>query len=334
MKSLLIHYFSGTGNTERAVKIIAERLEEKKYGVTLQEVQTNIMFNDCEADLHVFAFPVYAMSVPNIMLEYLNKAYTDKPAKAAVLAIHGEINKEKSIPGHPGFSPMQAQKILEEKGFEVFLTDAFGYAVSMTQMMNVPDQETIKYLNELGDEKLGVFIKHLEEETVSYYHCDPVLKAISFPFGKGYMWFGRRILSQFFIADGNCNQCHLCVKSCPAQAISFYKIKPKWSMSCEGCQRCINLCPQCAIQASIPRLVIIGGLTLLPFHKYMAKCIEKVFRFRISAYNPIILATCMLPMFLCIKTASSLLSMFEQVPSLKKIMELNYTKSFRRYHNK
>ena len=51
-----------------------------------------------------------------------------------------------------------------------------------------------------------------------------------------------------FFAGDSCNSCSLCVKNCPAHAITLQAGKPVWAAQCCQCMRCINECPQQAIQ--------------------------------------------------------------------------------------
>ena len=49
-------------------------------------------------------------------------------------------------------------------------------------------------------------------------------------------------------ANVSCNGCGLCMRNCPAHAITLRDGKPIWAAQCFQCLRCINECPQQAIQ--------------------------------------------------------------------------------------
>lgn len=51
-----------------------------------------------------------------------------------------------------------------------------------------------------------------------------------------------------FFAEDRCNGCGLCVRNCPAHAITLRETKPVWASQCFQCLRCINECPTQAIQ--------------------------------------------------------------------------------------
>ena len=94
----------------------------------------------------------------------------------------------------------------------------------------------------------------------------PIDLAIT-PISFAYYLYGRFALSKTFIATNACNQCGLCVKSCPVQAITMKENRPYWSYKCESCMRCINNCPQRAIETPHGFITIIWWIafSILPF---------------------------------------------------------------------
>ena len=70
MKKTVIHYFSGTGNTAHAAYVLGDALTEKGWSV--EYVHINIK-SDTEknADLHIFMYPVFALSFPYGFLRYI-----------------------------------------------------------------------------------------------------------------------------------------------------------------------------------------------------------------------------------------------------------------------
>lgn len=65
---------------------------------------------------------------------------------------------------------------------------------------------------------------------------------VSFGFNK----FARS--AKPFFAEDSCNGCGLCMRNCPAHAITLRDGKPVWAAQCFQCLRCINECPQQSIQ--------------------------------------------------------------------------------------
>ena len=92
MQAAAIHYFSGTGNTHRAIMIVGEKLKSAGYAVDLYRVSDMTEPAAKKYSLHVFAYPVYALDMPNIMLQYMRKLPQDS-ARAAVITIFGDVKR-------------------------------------------------------------------------------------------------------------------------------------------------------------------------------------------------------------------------------------------------
>lgn len=69
------------------------------------------------------------------------------------------------------------------------------------------------------------------------------------PIALLYYLVGRFVLAKTFVATQACNQCGLCVRQCPVQAIRPGRVL-SWHYRCESCMRCLNHCPHQAIQTT------------------------------------------------------------------------------------
>ena len=74
------------------------------------------------------------------------------------------------------------------------------------------------------------------------------------------------MIAKTFIATDSCNNCGLCVKNCPLNAISIINDRPYWSFNCESCMRCMNNCPQRAIETAHSYVVLLWWIafSLIP----------------------------------------------------------------------
>ncbi len=261
MQAAAIHYFSGTGNTHRAITIVAEKLKSAGYAVDMYRVSDMTEPAAKKYNLHVFAYPVYALDMPNIMLRYIRKLPQDS-ARAAVIAIFGELGASGKFPGYEGNALERARKVLYGKGYDVFFTGAAGYPHSITIGLNPPAKEEQNAIRARSDKK----VEEMADQIVrlhSDYRYESPLNPVFGIFGTMYRAIGRRSLGKLYVADDRCNGCGLCVRACPAGAIALSGRKPGWSLECEGCQRCINSCPNRAIQTSVVRLIAMLTLQLL-----------------------------------------------------------------------
>jgi Pyruvate/2-oxoacid:ferredoxin oxidoreductase delta subunit len=80
------------------------------------------------------------------------------------------------------------------------------------------------------------------------------------PISFGYYFYGRFALAKTFISDNHYNDCGLCEKQCPVNAIKMKNNRPFWTYKCEICMHCMNVCPKRAIQTPHLFVVIVWWL--------------------------------------------------------------------------
>lgn len=75
MRKVLIHYFSGTGNTYHAVKIIGNNFEQQGYNVNYAYIEKEIISKNIsklnDFYLHIFAYPVYGLGTHALLVDYV-----------------------------------------------------------------------------------------------------------------------------------------------------------------------------------------------------------------------------------------------------------------------
>lgn len=337
MQSVLIHYFSGTGNTYHAVSLIGIKLEASGYSVKYNRIEYGTVPPEGIYDLHVFAFPVYAMDVPEIMLRYLRKVSPGNGVRAVVLAIYGRVYDGHRFPGDqgdPGSSYDHARNILERKGYEVFLTGGAGYPHSITQIIQPPGKCEANAITSSSDIKICEFADRIIAGQKDTRKPGLVTDLISYPFGAAYGNIGRRFLGKMLIADNNCTSCGKCIRSCPAGAIAMKNKKPVWNWNCQGCQRCINLCPAKAIQTSVVKPIVhwigipvlLAALWLMGF--YTTYSLMRPSGDAGILYDLLIFFALWAVL---IPITDILMLAMEQVPALRRIMSLSFTGGYRRY---
>lgn len=333
MPSALVHYFSGTGNTARAAKLVGEKLEKNGYKVELKNVDYKTVPFTNSYDLHIIAFPVYACAPPFIMQKYIKSLPHVPNVKTAIIAIHGEVNIKGTIPGYAGQAPMQASRMLKRRGYDVFLTDTVGFPVNITQGMNPPDIEDQQKLLELAEKKIDNISDRIAALETSFKKCNMLNIMWSWFFGLLYSNFGKFFISKLYIADSKCNACKKCVNSCPAGAIRLSRQHPRWGYNCEGCQRCINICPQKAIQTSAVRLIVVILAFFLPYDIIISNLLGIDYIYALGQIIGTLFGASLwiTGYAITIYIFDKLAFLLEQIPGIRKVFELNFTKYFRRY---
>lgn len=249
MKRVQIHYFSSTGNTERATGIIAERFEAAGVSVSRRVIGTAAPVPDPEADADLFAFPALGFAAPVMVKRYIRRLPKAAGRTAYVLCVNA---------GGPMQALDQAERMLKRRGYRVAATASAAYPVNWTQIVNPMDEAAARTVLDKGDETVRILAGDLLDGKSRYHHTGFGTRlwsgTVAFFFGA----LGRRMLGKAFIADQRCTGCGLCAEICPAGTIRLggKAGMPRWGANCENCNRCINLCPQRAIQHSPLRFKI------------------------------------------------------------------------------
>ncbi|MGL4368269.1 MAG: EFR1 family ferrodoxin [Spirochaetota bacterium] len=337
MKKAVIHYFTGTGNAEHAAKEAASCLGKNGYTVSLVRVEKGVAHPSDKRDIDIFFFSVYSWSAAVMMKRYMRSLPKADNRPAAVFAVFGTYVPGKG--GNPGQGLPQARAILRRRGYDVFLTDGMRYPVNWIQFSPTPDAKTSAVIMRKGDEQVERFVQKVLKRERSFYPCGVMeyigTKISAVLFGAA----GRRLLGKFFAADSSCNGCGLCAQSCPAHTIIMapYVKKPYWSFNCENCNRCMNICPRGAIQTSLARIIfhcaagiflIIGGIKVA---LYAVRCLDGN-----PLYFPAAVILCAAAVVIAFLVQGYIfdpvLYCIQSMPGIRKLFDITFTRSFRRYH--
>ena len=318
MRRYLIHYFSGTGNTHHMVKVIERDLKNKGYSVELLNVEgdSENYLNLKDYEFHIFCFPVYGFGTPSIMLKYILNMKTTIQANAAIICTSG---------GFEGQSLSHFKYLLNKKGFKVFFTDMVMYTYNWTQVLNPQDKKVEEKVFKEADFKVIAITEKIINTEANFKKRNGISLILCWIVFILFSKVARKILGKTFIADKSCINCRKCKDICPAKAINIYNGRPTWNWKCESCQRCINICPQKSIQLSIVKLIIFFVLELIPIWIIID---INTYIIQFSIINNIILYFIMF--FINNILSTILISFMEKVRIFRDILEVSYTKKYRR----
>ena len=253
-----IVYFTGTGGTEVAAKLMEEEFIKRGLLVLQQPLDINDMYFQESAeidgvDLIVILYPVYASDAPGPIYDWIDRLPEAKAFPCAVISVSagGEI-----WPNTASRTGVKSE--LQAKGYDPFYERMLLMPSNAIKAMN---NETALRLIEVLPDK----VRHTITQILS-----GIRKVKKAPFGtKNILSFARVFRKRFnhfaenFKVNENCNGCGWCAKSCPVGTIKIVYGKPVFSDTCVSCMRCVYGCPKNAIEATrMKSLVIDQGYDL------------------------------------------------------------------------
>lgn len=231
----IIYYFSGSGNSYKIAKNLAEKLDDIQL-IRITAENTNSIDNEKHKRI-IIIFPVYYFSLPKMVAEFVERLNIDKDSDIYAVATCG---------GFTSVAFIHLKQILEKKGctlkstFKILMPD--NYQILYSPASQERQQELIRASNNRVEE-----IASIINSNKTYYEKEPsaLLKGIG---EIGCKIFAPRNKDKNFWTDDNCNGCGICEQVCPAKDIIIVGNKPKWLNKCEQCLACMQWCPQKSIQ--------------------------------------------------------------------------------------
>ena len=227
----MIFYFTGTGNSLMAAKLIAPA-GERFVDMADARKKGEFHYEIAEGERVGFVFPVYCYTIGDAVVDFLEKAeIVGADYVFAVLTCGGGM----------GGAAVYLRKLLEKKG----ITLSYASAVVM------PDN-TVFYWNIASDEKIEDRLE-LAKDRLADIRADLAERTVRPPKGLSTGWLRTFYhwmtgTKKFHVTD-SCIGCGLCERICPESAIEIKEGRPVWvKKDCTKCAGCINRCPKGAIQ--------------------------------------------------------------------------------------
>ena len=233
-----IYFFTGTGNSLKIAKALAEKLKDSELIPIAKIWQIENLSSTTEKV--GFIFPLYYSGLPKIVHDFINKLDLNKSNYLfIVITSAGDINEQ----------PLQQlNKILQSKakalsaGF--FVTMPSNYIIGY----EVPSEEYQKKCFEKASsqvELISEIINNRKENLNQVIFEKDVSRSerINNSFREEVLQSDKS-----FYADENCTRCSICERVCPVNNIILVEGKPQWQHKCQQCLACINFCPEKSIQ--------------------------------------------------------------------------------------
>ncbi len=248
MKTIIIYYFSGTGNTKWAAEFLTECILQSGYRVECIAIEkTNFAMVKRqlrEADQVILGFPVYGSTAPLPVLNFIENipAIEKGVMPLAVFATHAMAS---------GDSAYYVGSLLKDKGYDLQQTRHFV----MMNNFHVPKFRFYK-----PDNGSKLFRKLEKAKPKIQAFADEIVREKKHIIGNR-MWghllgnLQRRyidraigmLITQFEVAEDRCSDCGLCVRICPMENILKTRDGITLGNNCAVCLRCYSQCPSEAI---------------------------------------------------------------------------------------
>ncbi len=244
MKSVLICFFSGTGNTKKVVEQFSKTFQGQGFEVVLHNIDDGPFDGEISKfDLFGIAYPVHAFNAPANVLEFAKtiKKLPKKQKKAYfVVNTSGEPLKLNNI------SSLKLNSMLRKRGFK--LTNEYHYCMPYNIIFRHTDNMAHK-MWETAQKVIPLDCKQIvdgEKSRLGYVPCGRFLAWIFRVEHWGGKFNGRR----YKVSD-KCLKCGLCIKKCPAHNIAIENGEFKFGKDCLMCMRCSFNCPANAIKIGL-----------------------------------------------------------------------------------
>lgn len=238
----VIFYFSGTGNSLRAARLIAGELGGARL-VSMGRAPTT----DAAAGARVVGFvcPVYEWDVPRTVRGFITQLTVDPKAYifmvATYVAIHGR-----------SFETVDA--LLREKGARLRYGRALRCVAS--QCIAYEPFPPAKWMVPYSDRRAKEIGRELAAGRENRYpKMSPLTKRLYPKLMLPFLNIQQEYDKGFYTSEA-CIGCQVCAKVCPCQNITFAEGHPVWNHGCEGCNACVAYCPTRAIQFRTPEAYV------------------------------------------------------------------------------
>ena len=272
-----IYYFSGTGNAFNIAKWFAAKSNEKGISATIiniADIEEFPVEKPSDNNLIVFISPVHGFNYPPVMISFINHFPKGNNDVVMMNTRAGMLINKYITPGLSGISLYYSSLILKLKGYNILGMNAFDMPSNWLSLHPSLNEKTVLYIHLKMKAKAEKYAeKYFDAKTSFPVLYETIQDLLIMPVSLGYYFIGRFIFSKTFYANSNCDNCDLCIKKCPVNAIVTVGNRPFWKLKCESCMRCMSHCPKRAIETAHGFIFLIA----LAFNLLINKTIISIF---------------------------------------------------------
>lgn len=244
MKSVVIYYFSGTGNTKMVSEMVKAHFEASNIGITLisieKQLKSTIPIDMSKYDMLGLAYPIYGLGTPAIVDSFIKKLPPGKGLKVFIFLTGAD---------YISLNHNASTKLIKE-------LEKLNYSVFYNRIIVMPSNWLIKYSDSLVKQLVLCAQKKVENmcnEILNLkrrrYNTGGIIKYISLSIAFLEKRYGSKQFGMSLRIKNSCNHCGICVSNCPTDNIIEEGNSFIFLNKCIFCMRCIYRCPKNSIES-------------------------------------------------------------------------------------
>lgn len=247
LQNAILAYFSGTGCTKMVCNCFEELLQKQGIHCRKINMATNIRFDIGESNTLIIFSPVYAFRLTSITEQWVKNLPEAKNVSVIMISVSGggEISPNTAC-------RLYCKKMLKKKGYNIIYEKMIvmpsNFAVQAEQninlsLLNVLPHKVQYIISDILSGEKNIIVPKLQDR------CFAVIGKME--------QIGARFFGALIRASKRCNQCGLCIHSCPKKNIKLVNGLPKFGFRCMFCLKCIYHCPMKALTPMIMKFTVL-----------------------------------------------------------------------------
>lgn len=250
-----IYYYTGTGFTLSAAKILKKQINDEVYLKPIIVTMKNEIIVS-KAETIGFLFPMHSYDLPDVYKEFIKKINCTNATYLFSLVTCG---------GAPVNVFKEINRYLKKQNKTL---DAYNFIVTpntFDPIFNVKLDSTVDRERMKFEENIHNFSKiiNLKKQSRKLVYRNYFLEYTIFPIIRFLNHKTRYyMLEKNFYSDNKCVSCGKCALLCPADKIKIQDNHPHWNdnIPCQFCLGCLHRCPKEAIQIKNTKTDILGRI--------------------------------------------------------------------------
>jgi ferredoxin len=251
-RKVIIYYFSGTGNSRNVTNWISSIASEMNIEFELVNIGAADRLHPKVPDnnaLVIFISPIHGFNYPPLVLNYIARFPKGNNKVILMNTRAGMLIGKYITPGLTGIAFYISALILKLKGYSIYGMYPVDLPSNWISVHPGLNDRTIKFIHEKIKSRIDKFAQQVLSGGKNFKALREIIQDIAVaPISLGYYFVGRFFIAKTYFASSDCNGCDLCIKNCPAKAITKINGRPYWTFRCESCMHCMSYCPKKAIE--------------------------------------------------------------------------------------